>query len=238
MKRIFAMMLAIAMMLGMSALASEEMLGKWMMTEIQADGQAYPISMLGLTEGSIDFAADGTGVFSQARMGAEMSMSFVWQAEGEKYMLDMDGSAMEVMLEAGSLKLSDGSGMDMVFVKEGAADESFAPPAVRTDSSREEFNGEWIPETVYHDGTATYPAGYEKVKPLILKIADDGAGWNNIETMSVMTMTVSGPEDGALTLQGEGDPIPFRLNEDGTAMGEIFLEELNDVAAVYFVRGE
>lgn len=238
MKRVFAMMLVIAMILGMNALASEEILGKWMMTEIQADGQAYPINMLGLTEGSIDFAADGTGIFSQARMGAEMSMSFIWQAEGEKYLLDMEGSAMEAMLEDGALKLSDGSGMDMVFVKEGAVDESFTPPAVRADASREEFNGEWLPTAVYYNGAAMQPAEFAKIKPLILKIAEDGAGWNNIETMSMMTMTVSGLEDGMITIQGEGDPIPFRLNEDGTAMGELFLEELNDVAAVYFVRAE
>lgn len=241
MKRVFAMMLVIVMMLGMNALASGEIVGKWMASEIQVQGQSYPINMLGITEATLEFSEDGAGVLVQGHVGGGEALDeFSWQAEGEAYMMKLYDETTEILLEEDSLKMTQAQDVYLIFIREGAADESFVIPEGRTDSTREEFQGNWYPATVYYNGAATQSVLYEKVKNLILVIADDGAGWNNAADMTVKYMTVSEPVEGVITLQGgdSEDSLSLQLNSDGSAVCAIFLKELNDFASVYFMRAE
>ena len=148
MKKIFAMLLALAMLLGAMAMAeATDVTGTWYAVEmIQGDQSINPAEM-GL-EITMTLNEDGTATMN----GAGDPSEGTWTFDGETLTIQEEGADDTVMTYAdGNLTMGDDS-MTMVFSQEAPEAEVFAPAAA-VEAAVEDFAGTWKAEKIGLEGS-------------------------------------------------------------------------------------
>ncbi len=146
MKKLFALLLALAMLLGCAAFAEAvDYVGTWVLTGIEANGIQMGPSMLSAMkmEMTMTFNADGTAVLKAQSEEAEDGK---WAATETGVSLTDASGVTDVLVYRDEMLLIEQEGAAMMFTREGAA------PAVAEESGiavlanvdPKEFEGWWM----------------------------------------------------------------------------------------------
>lgn len=171
MKKIFAVMLALALLLSLAAVAeAADFLGVWYLSEVREDGQSYSPADFGMSM-SIELLEDGSAVGKSA-MGADaQELSGTWTQDGDTITVIIDDEAMAFTIEDGTL-VSGGDGAQMVFGREAVEVEIYTPAAPVT-AEEADFAGTWTAIKYGFDGTF-YNADVMGVDDMTAEFTDDG----------------------------------------------------------------
>lgn len=158
MKKLFAIVIALAMLLSAAALAeAADYTGVWYLNAMEAEGESYSPATFGI-EMSIELKEDGTAAGTTA-MGAENeTKDGVWEIDGDHVNVTIDDSTLAMTLEDGAL-IGESDGQKMVFGREKVEVEVYVPAAPKADAAVEDYAGKWVSakigtEGIYMDAAA------------------------------------------------------------------------------------
>lgn len=142
MKKLFAIVIALAMLLSAAALAeAADFVGVWYLNAMEAEGESYSPATFGI-EMSIELKEDGTAVGTTV-MGSETdTKDGVWEIDGDHINVTIDGSTMAMKLEDGAL-IGESDGQTMAFGREKVEVEVYVPAAPKADATVEDYAGKW-----------------------------------------------------------------------------------------------
>ena len=165
MKKLLAILLAMAMLLCAVALAetveaveeaaepdpAEAFVGVWYLNEMQMEGMSISPASFGV-EMTIELKADGIAVGNSVQGEEVENKEGTWAVEGDTVTVTIDDEPMVFTVQEGNL-VADSDGMVMIFGTEKVEAEIFEPAAARTDAAEEEFAGAWTAFKINMDGT-------------------------------------------------------------------------------------
>jgi len=136
MKKIFAMLLVLAMLLGATAVAvAVDVTGTWYCTEIGEGGNTFNPADFGLNV-VVTLNEDGT-----CTMDAEESTQGTWTIDGDTVTIKEEGAPDTVMTLVDGKLIIDEEEATMVFSREAAG--GFTPAEAVEAAAVEDFNGRW-----------------------------------------------------------------------------------------------
>ena len=238
MKKIFAMLLVLAMLLGAMAMAeAADVTGNWYLNELIVEGQKVNPVDLGM-DMSLYLEEDGTAnVLRQVEKGSSSyNMSAGnWTAEGSAITVTVEGDSLDFTLEDGKLTAIDGE-MTMVFGQGETYTEYFVPTEP-VEAAEEDFAGTWNAVKLGVEGQY-YDAAYMDVE---VTAAFEGTTLTldgNVFSNTVVPMDYA---DGALSGSDADEEFGMatfqaRMLEDG--MLELNVTRGTGAFALYFVRAE
>lgn len=220
MKKLFAMLVVLAMLLSMAAFAeAADLVGTWYLNEIVMGESSMSPATFGM-DMTITLNEDGTAS-GESSLEDEVSDG-TWAIDGTTVTVTLGGDAQVFEYADGKLTADMGDGM-MVFGQEKAEGEAYQPGAT-VAAEEADFAGSWTATKVGFDGTY-----------LDWAVLGDQLGDPLTATIEGTTLTLSGflfseqslgmaYADGALIFSAE-DPdsemiagITANLLEDGTLM--------------------
>ena len=141
MKKIFAVMLALAMLLSMAAFAeAADFLGIWFLASMEMDGATYSPADFGMSM-MMELREDGTA-YSEQAMGEDSQVAEgTWAQDGDAIVVTIDDSPASFTLQDGQL-VAEEEGQIMVFSREPVEAEVYVPAAV-VAAEEADFNGAW-----------------------------------------------------------------------------------------------
>lgn len=151
MKKIFAVMLALAMLLSVAAFAEEaDFQGVWYLVEMQGGGESYTPADFGVSM-TMELKEDGTAQ-SDSAMGGEVETDVgTWAMEGDAAVVTINDTPVTFSLQDGMLVATEDE-MTMIFSREEPEVEIYTPAAV-VDVEPAAFEGNWIAVKYGFDGT-------------------------------------------------------------------------------------
>ena len=159
MKKLFAIVIALAMLLSAAALAeAADYAGVWYLNAMEAEGESYSPATFGI-EMSIELKDDGTVVGISSMGGGEAEpQAGVWEIDGDHVNVTIDDSTLAMTLEDGAL-IGESDGQKMVFGREKVEVEVYVPAAPKADAAVEDYAGKWVSakigtEGIYMDAAA------------------------------------------------------------------------------------
>ena len=159
MKKLFAIVIALAMLLSAAALAeAADYAGVWYLNAMEAEGESYSPATFGI-EMSIELKDDGTVVGISSMGGGEAEpQAGVWEIDGDHVNVTIDDSTLAMTLEDGAL-IGESDGQKMVFGREKVEVEVYVPAAPKADATVEDYAGKWVSakigtEGIYMDAAA------------------------------------------------------------------------------------
>ncbi len=159
MKKLFAIVIALAMLLSAAALAeAADYTGVWYLNAMEAEGESYSPATFGI-EMSIELKDDGTVVGISSMGGGEAEpQAGVWEIDGDHVNVTIDESTLAMKLEDGAL-IGESDGQKMVFGREKVEVEVYVPAAPKADATVEDYAGKWVSakigtEGIYMDAAA------------------------------------------------------------------------------------
>ena len=159
MKKLFAIVIALAMLLSAAALAeAADYTGVWYLNAMEAEGESYSPATFGI-EMSIELKDDGTVVGTSSMGGGEAEpQAGVWEIDGDHVNVTIDESTLAMKLEDGAL-IGESDGQKMVFGREKVEVEVYVPAAPKADATVEDYAGKWVSakigtEGIYMDAAA------------------------------------------------------------------------------------
>ena len=220
MKKLFAVLLALAMLLSMAAFAeAADVVGTWYLNELVMDGASMSPATFGM-EMAMTLNEDGTASAATNAVEDEPESSGTWTIDGTTVTVTMNGEDQVFEYADDALTADTGDGT-MVFGREPAEGEAYQP-GEPVAAAEEDFAGSW---------TAT-KAGFDG-KYLDWTVMGDMLGDPMTAAIEGTTLTLNGflfsgeaiettYADNALTFSAE-DPdtemvggITVQLLEDGT----------------------
>lgn len=146
MKRVFAILMALCMLLSAAALAeAADYAGVWYLTTMESEEGSFAVADFGM-EMSMEIKEDGTvateGNLTEGQEGT-------WVVEGEGITVTIDDSPMTFVLKDGSL-VGEEDGQTMIFGREKV--EGYAPAEVKADATEADFAGNWSTYKYGFDG--------------------------------------------------------------------------------------
>lgn len=217
MKKLIVMLMALAMLLGMTAFAEEafDYTGEWMLTGAQASGVTVDPTALGL-EMSMVIMEDGTCALYS--MGEEEAGTWVL-IEGGIAVTDADAVAMNMLLNEEGALTTEQSGVTLIFTRM-----EYAMPL--SGLTVADFNGNWV--FVYAETMGQLVLAEEAGLAINLQLAD-GAGHiditdaNGTQSIDAVCEVEEVPDLGTVmyflyldeTGAQTGGGLPLLLYEDG-----------------------
>ena len=157
MKKLFALLVALALMLSAAAWAeetpSDTPVGTWYLTSLTTDGVTTAAADLGLSV-RLELNADGAAVIHNEASGSE---SGSWGGEGDTMTLTIDGREM-TLRHMGDVLTAVVRTTALVFSRDPAAEGAPWPEPIRADAVSD-FNGAWRAEAVRAFGLTMTPDG-------------------------------------------------------------------------------
>lgn len=146
MKRMFAIAIALAMLLSAAALAeAADYTGLWYLNDITMEGMSVTPSAFGL-EITLELREDGSVTYTSNEEVSEGT----WMAEDEAVTVTVGDEPLTLALREDSL-VSESDGISMVFGKQLAEVEVFAP-AMPVAAAAEDYVGSWKAFKINMDG--------------------------------------------------------------------------------------
>ena len=223
MKKLFAVIIALAMLLTVAAFAdAADIAGDWYLTEIVMSGTSMSPGDLGMSM-SITLNADGSAEAVAVIPGqGENKASGTWDVNGDVVTLTLDGSPQDFTYADGKLSAANVGGVDMILTKDAPAGEAYAPAAAKGDAAIDEYVDRWVAVKVGAQGTYV-PAEMlgsmlgGEVGNFVLDVTESTikmSGFLFGDALPELPVTF---EDGALKLEIEGQvSIVCQLLEDDT----------------------
>ena len=144
MKKLFAIMIALAMLLCVAAVAeATDVVGVWYMNEVIMGGTSMDPVSFGMSM-TITLNADGTAEAAYELPGqASYSGSGSWEMNGETVTITIDGAPADFTYADGVLSAEmEGMGT-VVFSQDAPSGEAYAPAAAKADAAEADFAGDW-----------------------------------------------------------------------------------------------
>ena len=159
MKKIFAVALALVMLLSVAAFAeAANYTGIWYLNEIDFGGTKLAPAAMGM-DMTFELKDDGTAVAtSPNEEGAMEEANGSWTLEGEALTVTIEDSPMAFTLVEGNLVADSGDGMVMTFGREKVEAEVFVPAAPKADAAEADYAGNWTATQLDMDGMFINPA--------------------------------------------------------------------------------
>lgn len=212
MKKMLALLLALCLLcMGAFALAeAEDVSGVWYLTAFESDGVELPTSLLGI-EMTMTLNTDGTALLESNMAETEIG---TWMMNGDQLEVDDAVGDTQVFALVDGRLVGEQDGMKLILTREVGENAVQEASPVRTDATREEFNGVW-------NGSYVELGGMQ----LPVSMLDMNIGLEITTDKVLMTsITSDGSEtqeqefsfaDGVLTI-GD-DVMSLKLHENGMA---------------------
>lgn len=229
MKRLFAMLLALCLLMGAGAYAFESAQGVWHLNAIETDGMRIDPSSVGMGI-ILSLYTDGSAVLS---LSGEGDLLAIW-SEGAGFVRVGDGTDGDLILSyEGAQLVSEDDGMRLIFGREKheLTQEQVSP--ARADAQLADYEGDW--QATHMTSSGMY---------IPMDAIGTQAGLSLRGTQAVLN--ISGEETygeafvsgGRLYVISERGETVFTLYEDGTI--SFVLATVGDMgptqATVYFSR--
>lgn len=211
MKKILALLVVLALMLGVGALADEasQFVGKWVLTEMEMGGVALNPSILGYTV-ELTLNADGTAVGYDSETGDNHG---TWSASAKGVTIVIGGPPDTLEYDGNALSIEE-EGVIMRFTREGDA------PDVGGNVGDDDVIGEWILTGVEVAGT-TFPLSVLGIEMTMTLNADGSVYASGSLEGEDETSSGTWTRDGdAVTIALDGEPEVFII-EDSTLVAEM-----------------
>ena len=141
MKKLFAVLLALAMLLSVAAFAeAADVVGTWYLNELVTEGSSLSPATFGM-EMSMTLNEDGTASAATVQGEETEEESGTWSIDGTTVTVDLNGSAQAFEFADGALS-AEMDGMTMVFGQEKVEGEVYVP-AEPVEAAQEDFAGSW-----------------------------------------------------------------------------------------------
>ena len=142
MKKIFALLLTLAMLVGAVALAeAADLTGTWYLNELNLDGVALSPASMGL-EMTIVLNEDGTTTATYEGEGESETGEGTWSVDGDVITITIEDDPYDFTLVDGNL-VSDDEDMGMTFGREKVEGETYEPAPAKEDAALEDYAGDW-----------------------------------------------------------------------------------------------
>lgn len=153
MKKLFAVALALAMLLSAFAFAeAADYVGTWYLNGIEMDGETYSPASFGM-EMYIELREDGTATGSNSMAGEVDVQDGTWTAEGDTVTVTIDDAPTVFTLEDGNLvSASEEGDMKMIMGREKSEVEAYTPADPKADAALEDYAGNWSAFKLGTDG--------------------------------------------------------------------------------------
>ena len=150
MKKAFAAMLVLAMLLSALAVAeAADLVGMWYLVELSNQGQTFAPADLGMSM-SIELKEDGTAHLDSSVEGGVGEGS--WSVNGDVItIIDNAGTAMDMTLQDGRL-VGDVQGVTMTLAREEPGEVIDFAPAAEVEAAEADFDGDWKAEWIGMEG--------------------------------------------------------------------------------------
>ena len=143
MKKLLAVMIALAMLLSAAALAeAADYTGMWYLNQMESEGMVYAPADFGITM-SLELKEDGTAVSTQGQGDQSETGEGTWTIEDEGIAVTIDDATESFVLEDGSL-IGEADDMKMTFGREPVEVEVFVPAEPKADAAVEDYAGNWV----------------------------------------------------------------------------------------------
>ena len=239
MKKMMAIMMALAMLLCGTALAEAAVAvdgadigGTWYLNYAQFGDTKVSTVDLGM-EIVLTFSEDGTGVAMESENGE--AMDFAWALEDGAIKMTVNGETQEITFDGENLLMGE-EGATMVFTREAPVATEL-PEAVEAESE-EAFYGNWVSGKVKM-GDVVVEASVSG-QSITMEYGPDALKMTSLtqEDGSQQTVEMAHKfENGAVTIIDEGEAIAtLKLNEDGTLQVVYTFGEME--MAIYMVPAE
>ena len=151
MKKLFAVVIALAMLLSAAAVAeATDFTGMWYLNNMEMEGMTVSAAEFGM-EMTFDLKEDGTVDAHQARGEETDDKQGTWTAEGDTVTITVDGEAMEFALTDGNL-VADADGIKMILGREKIEGEAYVAGEPRTDAAEADYAGAWNAFKIFSEG--------------------------------------------------------------------------------------
>ena len=159
MKKLFAVALALVMLLSVAAFAeAANYTGIWYLNEIDFGGTKLAPAAMGM-DMTFELKDDGTVVAtSPNEEGAMEETNGSWTLEGEALTVTIDDDPMVFSLVDGNLVADSGDGMAMTFGREKVEAEVYVPAEPKADAAEADYAGSWVATQLDMDGMFINPA--------------------------------------------------------------------------------
>ena len=204
MKKLFAIILAMALLLCSAAMADEnavDISGRWELTGAimgEEVKDAGALAEMGVTM-TVELYADGSASGENGFTLAEGS----WAADGETVSITLAGSEMSFLLQDGQLRSNDGSMVVLILSYVGDVE---APVPVDTAA----FVGHWVMTGASMGEQAMDAAALEAAgMTMIIDLYEGGVAWANNGYQQLEGAWAA--EGDCVTVTIDGDPLDFYL---------------------------
>ena len=206
MKKLFAIILAMALLLCSAAMADEnavDISGRWELTSMAQGNQVVDAAALeaaGMTM-TFDLYADGSVA---ARNGYGEQMPGEWTVSGNCVTISLEGDPLDFYLVNGQLQSDDSIGFVMILTRTGDVEE------VVLTGVAAQFVGHWVLTSMAMDGEVKEAEELAAAGlTMIIDLHADGTAWanNGYEQLTGLWMAVGTH----VTVSIDGDPLDFYL---------------------------
>ncbi len=151
MKKLFAVVIALAMLMSAAAFAeAADFSGMWYLNNMEMEGMTLSAAEFGM-EMTFDLKADGTVDAHQARGGESDDKQGTWTAEGDNVTITVEDEPMVFTLTEGNL-VADADGIKMILGREKIEGEAFVPGEPKTDAVEADYAGAWKAYKISSEG--------------------------------------------------------------------------------------
>lgn len=159
MKKIFAVALALVMLLSVAAFAeAANYTGIWYLNEIDFGGTKLAPAAMGM-EMTFDLKDDGSvAAASPDEEGQIQETAGTWTLDGETLTVTINDEPLTLTLVDGNLLADSGDGMALTFGREKVEAEIYVPAEPKTDATEADYAGSWVATQVDLDGSYINPA--------------------------------------------------------------------------------
>ena len=228
MKKIIAILLAMALCRGAALAEEADITGEWFATEITMGELSFNPVNMGV-EMSITLNADGTTVVQ----AAGEKLDGTWVKENGSAAVTTDGKTMIFTPVDGKLVTED-SGAYLIFEREKPEAERYVPAEPMTDATMEDYNGVWDAVLADVMGMQTSVAAMGMSMQFVVSdgqvMVVEGVGEEATygETTGIV-------ENGTLKIQSEGNELSLQLCQDGVL---VLVQDMGEgmTVSIYFEK--
>lgn len=159
MKKLFAVALALVMLLSVAAFAeTANYTGIWYLNEIDFGGTKLAPAAMGM-EMTFDLKDDGSvAAASPDEEGQIQETAGTWTLDGETLTVTINDEPLTLTLVDGNLVADSGDGMALTFGREKVEAEIYVPAAPKADAAEADYVGNWTATQLDMDGMFINPA--------------------------------------------------------------------------------
>lgn len=151
MKKLFAVAIALAMLLSSMALAeAADFVGIWYLNELEMEGTLISPATMGI-EMTFELKDDGTVTATSSQGGEDEVQEGTWAVEGEDVVVTLEDQPSTFVLEDGNL-VNDSDGLKMILGREKAEGEAYVAAEPKADAAEADYAGSWKVYKLFSEG--------------------------------------------------------------------------------------